>query len=167
MSKTEILRQSAAALNETRLERLASQIEAVRQAKHQSAEDLAAMLESLAQAMAALTDETRQILVTISDQAESRSTKAAEQIERTTQAWIQAAKSAEQAAMALTMAAQRMELRHYLLAAITGMISAGLMIGLWLLLAPPPVIQHRLDPKQTAEYLKPAVIEALKQSKGK
>mgnify|MGYP006205405101 CR=1 FL=1 len=51
MSKTETLRQSAAASNETRLERLASQIESVRQSRHQNAEELAATLEPLAQAM--------------------------------------------------------------------------------------------------------------------
>ena len=36
MSKTETLRQSAAALNATRVEHLATQIESLRQAKHQS-----------------------------------------------------------------------------------------------------------------------------------
>ena len=65
MSKTETLRQSAAASNATRLEHLAEQMETLRQAKHQSAEDLAATLEPLAQAMAALTDETRQTLAEI------------------------------------------------------------------------------------------------------
>ncbi len=65
MSKTETLRQSAAASNATRVEHLATQIESLRQAKHQSAEDLAATLEPLAQALAALTDETRQTLTEI------------------------------------------------------------------------------------------------------
>src|SRR5260364_40207 len=65
MRKTEILRQSADSLNETRLERLAGQMETLRQTEHQNAQALAATLEPLAQAMAALTDETRQTLTEI------------------------------------------------------------------------------------------------------
>lgn len=65
MGKTETVRQSGAAWNEKRLARLASQIESVRQANYQSAEELAQTLEPMAQAMAALTDETRQTLVEI------------------------------------------------------------------------------------------------------
>src|SRR5260364_421506 len=65
MSKTEILRQSAAVSNERRVERLANQIEMLRQADRQSVEELAEALEPLAQAMAALTDETRQTLAEI------------------------------------------------------------------------------------------------------
>ena len=46
MSKTETLRQSAAASNETRLEHLAHQIQELSQAKAQSAEALAKVIEN-------------------------------------------------------------------------------------------------------------------------
>ena len=166
MSKTETLRQSAAASNETRLERLASQIEAVRQAKHQSAEDLAATLEPLAQAMAALTDETRQTLAEIERKSREQGEKFSSQISAAAKEWKAAAAEAQKAAEALNQAGQRMEWRHYLLAALVGMVTAAAVTASWLFLAPPS-IQNQLDPQAVAEHLKPAVIEALKPSKGR
>jgi hypothetical protein len=62
MRKTETLRQLAAMSNETHLDMLGRQIEAVHQSRVKSVEELATLLEPLAQAMAALTDETRQTL---------------------------------------------------------------------------------------------------------
>jgi membrane-associated phospholipid phosphatase len=59
-----------------------------------------------------------------------------------------------------------MEWRHYALAVMTGLITAALVSAFWLWLAP-PTVQNQLDPKAVAEYLQPAVIEALKHSKGK
>ena len=166
MSKTETLRQSAAASNETRLERLASQIEAVRQAKHQSAEDLAATLEPLAQAMAALTDETRQTLAEIERKSQEQGEKFSAQVSEAAKEWKAAAAEAQKAAEALNQAGQRMEWRHYLLAALVGMVTAAAVTASWLFLAPPS-IQNQLDPQAVAEHLKPAVIEALKPSKGR
>lgn len=145
---------------------MAKSIEAVNQAKHQSAEDLAATLEPLAQAMAALADETRQTLAEI----DSKTGKAANDFERkindTTKAWTDAAEAADDAATALTKAAKRMEWRHYGLAVVTGLFTAALVSVFWLWLKP-PTVHSTLDAKAVAEYLKPAVIEALKPSKGK
>ena len=166
MSKTETLRQSAAASNETRLERLASQIEAVRQAKHQSAEDLAATLEPLAQAMAALADETRQTLAEIDRKSREQGETFSAQVSAAAKEWKAAAAEAQKAAEALNQAGQRMEWRHYLLAALVGMVTAAAVTASWLFLAPPS-IQNQLDPQAVAEHLKPAVIEALKPSKGR
>lgn len=166
MSKTETLRQSAAASNDTRLERLASQIEAVRQAKHQSAEDLAATLEPLAQAMAALADETRQTLAEIDRKSREQGEKFSAQVSAAAKEWKAAAAEAQKAAEALNQAGQRMEWRHYGLAVVTGLITAALVSGFWLWLAPPKV-QNMLDAQAVAEYLKPAVIEALKPSRGR
>jgi len=59
MKKTETLRQLAASANEKRIADLGTRIEALRQAKIESADQLASMLEPIAQAMAVLTDETR------------------------------------------------------------------------------------------------------------
>ena len=166
MSKTETLRQSAAASNATRLEHLAEQMETLRQAKHQSAEDLAATLEPLAQAMAALTDETRQTLAEIDRKSREQGEKFSGQINAAAKEWKAAAAEAQKAAEALNQAGQRMEWRHYLLAALVGMVTAAAVTASWLFLAPPS-IQNQLDPQAVAEHLKPAVIEALKPSKGR
>jgi malate synthase len=58
MTKSETMKQLAAASNAGRLDDLGQRIETLRSARIESAEQLAAMLEPLAQAMAALTDET-------------------------------------------------------------------------------------------------------------
>jgi len=157
MSKTETLRQSALATNETRLERLASQIETVRQAKYQSAEDLAETLEPLAQALAALTDETRQTLAEIDR-------KSREQGETFKRQLSESVKGYNEAADSLNQAGQRMEWRHYALAGLLGMLTAVLVSGFWLWLAPAPQVQvqNQLDAKAVAEYLKPAIVVALK-----
>lgn len=166
MSKTETLRQCAAALNATRLEQLASQIESVRQAKLQSAQDLAEILEPLAQAMAALTDETRQTLAEIERQSQAQGEQFSRQISAAAQSWKDAAAHARAAAHSLNQAGAQLEWRHYGLALATGVLTAVLVSVFWLWLAPPKV-QIQLDPKAMAQYLKPAVIEALKQSKGR
>ena len=166
MSKTETLRQLSDAANEKRIERLANQIESLRQAKHQSAEDLAATLEPLAQAMAALTDETRQTLAEIERKSQEQGEKFSAQVSEAAKEWKAAAAEAQKAAEALNQAGQRMEWRHYLLAALVGMVTAAAVTASWLFLAPPS-IQNQLDPQAVAEHLKPAVIEALKPSKGR
>ena len=166
MSKTEMLKQSALASNETRLAHLGQQIETLRQSKHRNAEDLAVMLEPLAQAMASLADETRQTLAEIERKSLEQAEKFKAQTEAVTQSWKDAAASTQEAADSLNRAGARMEWRHYALAVMTGLITAALVSAFWLWLAP-PTVQNQLDPKAVAEYLKPAVIEALKHSKGK
>jgi hypothetical protein len=59
MTKSETMKQLAAASNAARLDDLGQRIETLRSARIENAEHLALMLEPLAQAMAALTDETR------------------------------------------------------------------------------------------------------------
>lgn len=166
MSKTETLRQSAAATNAMRLEHLAEQMETLRQAKHQSVEDLATTLEPLAQAMAALTDETRKTLAEIERKSQEQGEKFSAQVSVAAKEWEAAAAEAQKAAEALNQAGQRMEWRHYGLAVVTGLITAVLVSGFWLFLAPPS-IQNQLDPLAVANHLKPAVIEALKPSRGR
>src|ERR1051325_5584220 len=62
MSKAETLRQYAEGSTAARVAALVSQVETLRQAKHQSVEELAAALEPIAQAMAKLTDDTQAAL---------------------------------------------------------------------------------------------------------
>jgi HPt (histidine-containing phosphotransfer) domain-containing protein len=166
MSKTETLRQSAAASNATRVEHLATQLEILRQTKHQSAEDLAATLEPLAQALAALTDETRQTLAEIDRKSREQGETFKRQLSESVKGYKDAAAAADKAADSLSQAGQRMEWRHYALAVVTGLFTAALVSVFWLWLAP-PTVQNQLDAKAVAEYLKPAVIEALKPSRGK
>ncbi|SIR91771.1 hypothetical protein SAMN05880566_1451, partial [Janthinobacterium sp. TND4EL3] len=51
-------------------------------------------------------------------------------------------------------------------AVMTGLVTAALVSAFWLWLKP-PIIQNTLDAEAVAEYLKPAVTEALKRSKSK
>ena len=161
MSKTEILRQSAAASNETRLEHLAHQIQELSQAKAQSAEALATMLEPLAQAMAALTDETRQTLAEIDRKSREQGEKFSGQINAAAKEWKAAAAEAQKAAEALNEAGQRMEWRHYLLAALVGMVTAAAVTASWLWLAPPTIQnQITLDAQSVAEQIRGATAPA-------
>jgi chemotaxis protein histidine kinase CheA len=167
MNKTETLRQSAAASNETRVAHLATQLETLSQAKHQSVESLAEVLEPLAQAMAALTEETRETLAQIKRQAQEQAATFERQMTHAVHNSETATTAAQDAAHSLSQAAQRMEWRHYLLAGMTGLATAALVSGFWLLLAPPRPIQNTLNAQAVADHLKPAVIEALRPSKGK
>jgi len=166
MSKSETLQQLAAASNTARIEELSQQTERLRQAKLSSAEELAAILEPLAQAMAALTDETRASLMQINQCSKEQGEQFQAQIASATQAWNAAASAARDAALQLDSAGRRMEWHHYLLAGMTGMLAGLLTSVFWLWLAPAPTIQNLLDPKAIAELLRPE-IAALKPHKGK
>ena len=168
MSKTATLRQSAAASNETHIADLASRIETLRQTKHQSVEELAAALEPIAQAMAKLTDETRQTLAEIEARTKTQGETFAQQLTTSATNWKDAAKEAEQAADRLDRAGSRLEWRHYLLAMHDGRPDSGPRERLVALAgAAEGEVQNHLDPKAVAELLKPAVIEALKPSRGR
>ncbi|MDM5182286.1 IncQ-type mobilization protein MobB, partial [Massilia sp. DJPM01] len=129
-------------------------------------EDLAVTLEPLAQALAALTDETRQTLIEIDRKSREQAEKFASQLTESVKGYTEAAAEASKAAESLDRAGRRMEWRHYALALMTGLFTAALVSAFWLWLKP-PVIQNSLDAEAVAEYLKPAVIEALKRSKSK
>jgi hypothetical protein len=165
MTKSETLKQLAAASNAARLAELGKQIEHVRQTKLESAEQLASTLEPLAQAMAALTDETRQTLVEILRQSREQGERFQEQVQSAERTWQVAAVKTQQAAERMHLAGRRMESTHYLLALATGLITAMLVSAFWLWLAPPTVL-NQLDAKAVAEHLK-SEIAAVKRSKGK
>lgn len=166
MTKSETLKQLAAASNEARLASLNQQIEHLRQTKLTSAEELAALLEPLAQAMAALTDETRVSLEQIQAHSKEQSTQFFRQMQNVTAAWHSAATSAQQAAHRLEAAGRRLEVSHYLLAVVIGIVT-GLLVSAFLLWrAPVPVVENVVDAKALAELLKPE-IAAQKPRKGK
>ena len=166
MSKAETLKQSAAASNAARVAVLTSGIEELRQAKHQSAEELAETLEPLAQALAKLTDETRDTLTAIETRTRTQGETFSRQLSTSAKNWEAATTQAQQAADSLNRAGSRLEWTHYALAVTTGLASAVLVSAFWLWLAPPRV-QMQFDAKEVATILKPAVIEALKPSRGK
>jgi len=104
-----------------------------------------------------LTDETRQTLAEIDR-------KSREQGETFKRQLSESVKGYNEAADSLNQAGQRMEWRHYALAGLLGMLTAVLVSGFWLWLAPAPQVQvqNQLDAKAVAEYLKPAIVVALK-----
>jgi hypothetical protein len=165
MRKTEILKQLADSANKTKLADLGAQIGALHQAKLTSADELASILEPIAQAMAALTDETRQSLNAVEAKGMEQAERIQQQIMAAAQACQVATQRAESAAQRLETAGRTMEWRHYLLAISTACMTALLVSAFWLWLAPPTVSNY-LDPKAVAEELRPA-IAALKPSKGK
>ena len=156
MSKAETLRQSAQARNESRIEQLASQVETVHSARVQSAEELSALLEPLAQAMAALSADTAKTLTEIDRQAQETSTAFQLQVSYATESLNKATAQAQQAAAGLNRAANRQSWSHYSLALLTGLVSAGLVSGFWLWYRPPTVV-NPLDAKALAEYVRPAL----------
>lgn len=150
MSTIETLRQQAAQQSAERLEHLAQQIEQVRQSRAQSVEDLAQALEPLAQSMATLATETRQTLADIDHASRQQAERSIKQISA-------AAAAAQRAAAALDQAGRRLEIRHYLLASLTGALAAALASALWIWLSPPPVVQTSLDAQAVAQYLAQAL----------
>jgi len=166
MSKTETLRQSAAASNAMRIERLGSQIENLRQAKHQSTESLAAAIEPMAQAMAALADESRRTLAEMDRRSKEQAEASKRQIAEATRAAERASAQAQTAAEALIRASGSLGWKHYGLALLSGIISAALATGLWLWQAPAPNIQVQIQTNELAEILRP-MIEALRPSRGR
>lgn len=166
MTKSETLKQLAAASNEARLASLNQQIEHLREAKLASAEELAALLEPLAQAMAALTDETRASLEQVQEYNQEQSKQFLKQLENMTTAWHSAATAAQKAAHRLEAAGNRLEVAHYLLAAVIGIVTGLLASAFLLWRAPAPIIENVLDAKAVAELLK-AEIAPQKLRKGK
>ena len=166
MTKSETVRQLAAASNAARVEALNQQIESLRQAKLTSAEELATLLEPLAQAMAALTDETRASLEQIGQHNREQGEQFRAKVETAITSWRNATMAAEKAAERLDQAGRRMEVSHYLLVVLTGLVTGILASVFWLWLAPAPTVQNTLDAKAVAELLRPE-IAALKPRKGK
>lgn len=166
MSKTETLRQSAAASNAIRAERLANQIENLRQAKHASTESLAAAIEPMAQAMAALADESRRTLAEMDRRSQALAAASMKQIAEASRAAETASAQAQRAAESLTRASGSLGWRHYGLALLSGLISAVLVSGLWLWQAPAPRVQVQIATDELAETLRP-MIEALRPSRSR
>ena len=164
MSKAETLRQSAIDKNKSNLEQLAEQVQTIRDAKAQSVEELSAMLEPLAQALATLSSEAAETLRGIELATRTASGDYQRQINAANDSLGRATAATTQATAALRRAASSLSWGHYSLAMVTGLVTAALVSGFWLWFRPPKV-ELPLDPKAVAEYLKPALVEAMKTGK--
>jgi gas vesicle protein len=159
------MKRLAAASNAARLTELGQGIETLRTAKIASADQLASMLEPLAQAMAALTDETRETMAAIAQQGREQGDRLRMQIDAASSAWSKASSEAQQVVQNLETAARQTERRQYALVVTTGLMTALLVSAFWLWLAPPTVENH-LDAKAVADMLRPEIAPA-KPSKGR
>ena len=164
MSKAETLRQSAIDKNKSNLEQLAEQVQTIREAKAQSVEELSAMLEPLAQALASLSSEAARTLSEIEQLTRTASVDYQRQINAANDSLGRAVTATTRATNDLRRAASSLSWGHYGLAALTGLVTAALVCGFWLWFRP-PTVQVPLDPRVVAEYLKPALIEAMKTGK--
>ena len=165
MSKSETMKRLAAASNTARLTELGQGIETLRTAKIASADQLASMLEPLAQAMAALTEETRETMSVIAQQGREQGVQLRMQIDTASSAWSKASSEAQQVAQNLEAAARQTERRQYALVVTIGLMTALLVSAFWLCLAP-PTVQNHLDAKAVADLLRPEIAPA-KPSRGK
>jgi hypothetical protein len=141
-----------------------SAITKLRQARN--AEQMAAEIEPLAQSLAALADETRQSLAEMQETSHKQAIAWGQQQQKAAEALKSAGSSIEAAAQRLKAQAEAstdgLMWRFLAVAILTGAAAGGLTTGFWLWVQPPPPIQNQLDPQAMAEYLKPALVEALK-----
>lgn len=136
MTKSETLKKLAAASNEAHLNDLGQQIEMLRQARIDSAEQLATMLLPLAEAMATLTDDSRQALAEIGKQGEEQMRRFQTQFEVLERAMADATTQTQRAAASLESSAKWADWRQCFLAIATGVASGLLVSAFWLWLAP-------------------------------
>lgn len=170
MTVVETLKRQAEQQAGQRLSALSQQIEAVRSSKAQSIEELAAVIEPLAQAMALLSDDLRsqvqQMTSASRDQAVEWSQHQAAAADRIERAWKKSADrlneatdQAKASASSLDEASsqlRRFGLMHWLSTIVTGAVTAGLLIGLWIWQhpSPPPAAPAiNLDARTVAQYL--------------
>ena len=151
-----------------------SAIMKLRQARN--VEQIAAELEPLAVSLATLADPAQSSLKALEDasfrQAREWSTQqesAAIEVGTAAKTVAQHVKALQQATASLKQTAEEVQQAQrgqlWTLATVAGVsaiLAAALSIGLWLWLAPAPEVRNQLDAKAVADYLKPAIVDALK-----
>ncbi len=163
MTKSETLRQLATSSNEKHIGELAQKIESLHRSKIESADQLAQILEPIAQAMAKLTDDTCTTLIQIEQKAGEQEARIEKALASAARAIEQTVTTADHSAALLAQAGRHLAWTHYAMALASGLMSAVLVSVFWLWVAPPTVANH-LDAAEVADYLRPA-IEALKPSR--
>ena len=164
MSKAEMLRQSAIEKSKNNLEELAEQVQTIRDAKVQSVEELSALLEPLAQALALLSSDAAKTLREIEMATKRTGVDFERQVKAANDSLGVAIKATSQATAGLEQAAGSLSRGHYALTVLTGLVTAVLVSAFWLWFSPPTVVVP-MDTKKVIEALAPALIEAMKSSK--
>lgn len=151
-----------------------SAIMKLRQARN--VEQIAEELEPLAVSLATLADQAQASIKAMEaaslQQAREWSNQqlsAANEVEAAAKTVGQYVKALQQATASLKQTAEEAQQAQrsqlWTLATVAGVsaiLAAALAIGLWLWLAPAPEVRNHLDAKAVAEYLKPAIVDALK-----
>ena len=151
-----------------------SAIMKLRQARN--VEQIAEELEPLAVSLATLADQAQASIRSVEEASIQQAREWSIQQERAAIEVSMAAKALEKHVKALQQAAdtlwqttseakhsQRVQFRTLAtVAGVAATLAAGLVTGLWLWLAPAPEVHNQLDTKGVAEFLKPAILEALK-----
>ena len=151
-----------------------SAIMKLRQARN--VEQIAEELEPLAVSLATLADQAQASIKSMEAAAlqqarewNSQQLSAANEVEAAAKTVAQHVKALQQATASLKQTAGEVQQAQsgqlWKLATVAGVsaiLAAGLAIGLWLWLAPAPEVRNQLDAKAVAEYLKPAIVDAIK-----
>ena len=148
-----------------------SAIMKLRQARN--VEQIADELEPLAVSLATLADQAQASIKSMEAAAlqqarewNSQQLSAANEVEAAAKNVAQYVKALQQATASLKQTAGEAQRGQLLtlatVAGVSAILAAALSIGLWLWLAPVPQVQNSLDAKAVAEYLKPAIVDALK-----
>lgn len=151
-----------------------SAIMKLRQARN--VEQIADELEPLAVSLATLADQAQASIKSMEAAAlqqarewNSQQLSAANEVEAAAKNVAQYVKALQQATASLKQTAGEVQqaqrgqlLTLATVAGVSAILAAALSIGLWLWLAPAPQVKNSLDAKAVAEYLKPAIVDALK-----
>ena len=151
-----------------------SAIMKLRQARN--VEQIAEELEPLAVSLATLADQAQSSIKNMEAASlqparewNSQQLSAANEVEAAAKNVAQHVKALQQATASLKKTAEEVQQAQrgqlWTLATVAGVsaiLAAALAIGLWLWLAPAPEVRNQLDAKAVADYLKPAIVDALK-----
>lgn len=151
-----------------------SAIMKLRQARN--VEQIAEELEPLAVSLATLADQAQSSIKALEvasfRQAQEWSSQqeiAADAVGTAAKTVAQHVKALQQATASLKHTAEEVQqaqrgqfLTLATVAGVSAILAAALAIGLWLWLAPAPEVRNQLDAKAVADYLKPAIVDALK-----
>ncbi len=144
-----------------------SAIMKLRQARN--VEQIAEELEPLAVSLATLADQAQSSIKALEDASAKQAREWSSRQESAAAAVSKAAINVKEATAALSQiaaelkAAQRHQFRNMATVAVmSAILAAQLSLILWLWLAPVPEVKNTLDAKGVAEFLKPAILDALK-----
>jgi hypothetical protein len=194
MSMSEMMRQSADALNAQRIDhmnqkdaefwskikQLEDQIEAMKQEwPNSNPETLASAFSPIAQSLASVAEDCRDMIAELNKHAEAQSRSYQAQsrqmaesfsrpVENVAQELNTAIREAQQVTANLKTASAQMSWKYLGSLAILTLIIVLIVNSLWIWLGSNKItVTNNLDPQAVAEYLKPSLIKAVRHSNGK